>query len=78
MIDDDGSRDIYNDFSIIPEGTRGYFVAYPTCDFCHEQSEFTMVFPYGSAYDDWLMCVECIKKIVEPALVAWASGVKEE
>jgi len=64
----------------LPPGSRkrGYFVVFPTCDFCHEQSEFTMVFPYGSAYDDWLMCVECIKKIVEPALVAWASRVKEE
>ena len=64
-----------DDFNLPPiSKLKGYFTAYPKCDFCGEQSPFTMEFPYGSAYDGWVICVECIKKHVEPALMAWASG----
>jgi hypothetical protein len=57
-----------------PKGIKGYFVAYDKCDFCHEQSPFTMTFPYGSAYDGWAICVECIKKHVEPALMGFLAN----
>ena len=50
---------------------HGSFVLYSECDVCGKRNPFIVVLPYGSKYDDLVVCEECVRRIIDPAIDAW-------
>ncbi len=40
----------------------------PICIACGKPSDFTIIMPYGSAYDGDLLCWKCIRAFIDPVI----------
>lgn len=40
----------------------------PVCVMCDNPSKFTAILPYGSVFDGYHICADCIKRHIDPVI----------